>query len=547
MEETNRSKRKIVILCMLTLLIVAVGAGVYFFVFRKQTGDDQMGQREKMMQSESGIIVASGATMVGMEEETFALQTTDSQLVVEEVYLASGDEVEAGSKILKFTEDSLKAVQLELAHAQKEAELAYRQGLIDYQIAVIEAKSAYDTTLLEAEYAQTAYQTSLAEAQDEIDQLKEELEEAQELYEEYYDGIYEQGYEKLYEVAEKKELYETNEALYWDTLKKWNIDDSQVNNSSGGARTMSSGGTMQSARGGISAGNSDQISALELIEDTYRANKEDYEQALEDCEKAVKTATAGMEQAKAEYDLLVLELEQAEIDYEKKAATYLADYEAALSERTVAENTYNTEMKRQQETLDTLLDEKEDTQDCYTLFQESVADGYLYTQNRGTIIMVMAAKGSPLEEDAMILAYSNPDTVTVSASVEQSDIAALSVGEEAVVVSGEYGNLAGTITKINPVSNSGGRSSITYTVEVTLQEGHADVQANRTVTVYFGISLEEYEQQAAEATNNRPEGTMPEGEMPEGSMLEGTSPQRPEEQGMEARPDSAGEQRGGGF
>lgn len=542
MEETNRSKRKIVILCMLTLLIVAVGAGVYLFVFRKQTGDDQMGQREKMMQSESGIIAASGATMVGMEEETFALQTTDSQLVVEEVYLASGDEVEAGSKILKFTEDSLKAVQSELAHAQKEAELAYRQGLIDYQIAVIEAKSAYDTILLEAEYAQTDYQTSLAEAQDEIDQLKEELEEAQELYEEYYDGIYEQGYEKLYEVAEKKELYETNEALYWDTLKKWNIDDSHVNNSSGGARTMSSGGTMQSARGGISAGNSDQISALELIEDTYRANKEDYEQALEDCEKAVKTATAGMEQAKAEYDLLVLELEQAEIDYEKKAATYLADYEAALSEGTVAENTYNTEMKRQQETLDTLWDEKEDTQDCYTLFQESVADGYLYTQNRGTIIMVMAAKGSPLEEDAMILAYSNPDTVTVSASVEQSDIAALSVGEEAVVVSGEYGNLAGTITKINPVSNSGGRSSITYTVEVTLQEGHADVQANRTVTVYFGISLEEYEQQAAEATNNRPEGTMPEGEMPEG-----TSPQRPEEQGMEARPDSAGEQRGGGF
>lgn len=537
MEETNQSKRKIVILCLVALLIVFGGVAVWFLAIR-QSGDSQMAQREEMMQNDSGVITASGATMVGMEEEIFTLQTRDSQLIVEEVYLSSGDVVEAGSKILKFTEDSLKAVQSELAHAQTEAELAYRQGLIDYQIAVIKAKSAYDTTLLEAEYAQTAYETSLAEAQAEIDQRKESLEEAKELYEEYYDGIYEQGYEKFYEVAEKKELYETNEALYWDTLKKWNIDDSQVNNSSAGSQTTGSGSTMQAARGGASAGNSDQISALALIEDTYRANKEDYEQALEDCEKAVKTAAAGMEQAKAEYDLLTLALEQAEIDYEKKAATYLADYETTLSEGTVAENTYHTEMKRQQEILDTLLDEKEDTQDCYTLFQESVADGYLYTQNRGTIMIVMVTKGSSLEEDTMLLAYSNPDTVTVAASVEQSDIAALSVGEEAVVVSEEYGNLAGIITEINPVSNSGGRTSITYTVEVTLQEGYTDVQANRTVTVYFGISLEEYEQQAAEATHNRPEGTVP---------PEGASPHSSEEQGMEARPDGAGEQRGGGF
>lgn len=334
----------------------------------------------------------------------------------------------------------------------------------------------------------------LAEAQKEIDQLEEERKEAEELYQEYYDGINNGSYEIEYELEDKKALYETNEALYWSTLKKWNLDDSQINNSSGGTETAA--GTQQGDRGGSSTQDISQVTALELLEDTYRANRDAYEQALEECSKAKETAQAGIEKAQAEYELRSLQLEQAKIDYEKKAAAGKADYETALAQGAIAESIYQTELKSKQKELDVLADAKEETAENLALFESYLEDGYLYTDNRGTIMAVMVSKGQSLETDDIIMAYSNRDLVTVSASVDQSDIASISVGDNAVAVSQEYGALEGTVTQLNPISDSGGRANVTYSVEVTLEAGETEIEANRTVTLYFGMDLEEYEAMA---------------------------------------------------
>lgn len=493
MEEKRKVKSKIVFLCF---FLLAVAVGVWYYVTKQNTAENEQGQEAgKRVQDETELISASGATMIGMDRVTFELDTQEAQLVVEEVYISSGEEVEKGSKILKFTEESVEEVQRELSHAAAEAVLNYRQGLLDYELALIEAAQTRDTALLETEYAQNAYDSLLAEAKEEVDKLEEELEAAKELYEEYYNGINNNGYEIEYELEAKKELYETNEALYWATLKKWNIDDSQVNNSSAATMSADGGGQTGGMSRGGSAGNTDawQITALELLEDTYRANKEDYEQAKENCATAIEAAQAGLARAQAEYERLAMEVEEAKINYEKKAAAGEADYNMAVAEGAVAKSDYQTEVKKQQEALEILADEKEETADSLALFESYAADGYLYTESRGTIMMLMVSKGQTMEADDMILAYSNPELITIFASVDQSNIASVAVGDNAVIVSEEYGNLTGTVTEINPVSNSGGMASVTYTVVITLDETDTQVEANRTVTVYFGMSLEEYE------------------------------------------------------
>lgn len=495
MEERRKIKSRIIFLCFF-IALTAVAAGLWKDWKERNTGNGEnaFAGPEGMRDSRTEFVTASAVTMTGMDRIAFELDTEDIQLVVEEVYVSSGEEVEKGSKILKLTQDSVEEAHRELSHAAVEAQLHYRQGLLDYELAVIEAKKTRDSSLLESEYAQADYDMVLAEAQKEIDQLEEERKEAEELYQEYYDGINNGSYEIEYELEDKKALYETNEALYWSTLKKWNLDDSQINNSSGGTETAA--GTQQGDRGGSSTQDISQVTALELLEDTYRANRDAYEQALEECSKAKETAQAGIEKAQAEYELSSLQLEQAKIDYEKKAAAGKADYETALAQGAIAESIYQTELKSKQKELDVLADAKEETAENLALFESYLEDGYLYTDNRGTIMAVMVSKGQSLETDDIIMAYSNRDLVTVSASVDQSDIASISVGDNAVAVSQEYGALEGTVTQLNPISDSGGRANVTYSVEVTLEAGETEIEANRTVTLYFGMDLEEYEAMA---------------------------------------------------
>ena len=56
----------------------------------------------------------------------------------------------------------------------------------------------------------------------------------------------------------------------------------------------------------------------------------------------------------------------------------------------------------------------------------------------------------------------SPETVTVTASVDQSDIASVSIGESVTVEISDHGTFRGTVSKINPVSQSNSKSSIYY-------------------------------------------------------------------------------------
>jgi hypothetical protein len=134
--------------------------------------------------------------------------------------------------------------------------------------------------------------------------------------------------------------------------------------------------------------------------------------------------------------------------------------------------------------------------------------------------------------------YSNTEEMAVTVSVDQSDISKLAVGDEAYVMSSSAQGCTGTVTSINPITNSDSRTNVTYNVTVTLSGDTSAFTVNQSVTVIFGVSAEEIEkmmQQSEEQPGDNSQENMP-GDTPENGQ-DG----RPDgEQGMEGAPGADG-------
>lgn len=498
MEESLKALRKKAlikkIIGLLVVVIIVCMIGAFYYVnkakMNEASGNKDPGERNTDLVQMGDSVIATGTTTVGMNTEEIELSYLETELLIEEVYLNNGNQVEENTPILKIASDDIEEAKWELKRKVVEAQLAYRQGKMDYLTGETEAQAVYDTTLKETEFAETEYQNSLANAELELSELEQKVEDALELYTEYSEGIENNAYYEEYEVASKKELYETNKSLYEEYLKRWNIEDREVN-TSGGENTANT--NMQGGMGGAgsSTDKQERLTALGLLEDEYRENLEEYEQASEEYVDALATAKASISSAKADYELQTLELEQGKIDYDKKAASYLATYESAILKSETAQNTYQTAMKKLKEELNQLENDLEDATENQNEFQSLLGEGCLNTTNRGDVVMITVRENSLLNDADMVLAYSNPDTVMVNASVDQANIASLEVGDEASVTIEEVGTFTGIITEINPISNSSSKASVTYSVVVTLQGDISTVSANKTATVFFGTTPEE--------------------------------------------------------
>ena len=229
---------------------------------------------------------------------------------------------------------------------------------------------------------------------------------------------------------------------------------------------------------------------LAMVEETDEI-KALYDEAVENYENAKATAEAGIEKAKSELVVLQAKLDEEKISYEQSLIEAQKAYDQAIAGQKNAQMVYDSTVKQLEEDFDTLKDEEESALENQELFEETVGDGYFYTKENGTVMMTTVRSGSTLTEDSMILAYSNPDVVTVAASVDQSDIAKISVGQQAYVVISSYGSFEGIVSSFNPVSSSAGSANVTYMVNVKLEGDISALESNLTAYVYFGLTDEE--------------------------------------------------------
>lgn len=286
------------------------------------------------------------------------------------------------------------------------------------------------------------------------------------------------------------------------------------------------GGMPGGAMGGGSMGggyseSETQLSVYNLLDEMVTQEAEEYKTALENYETAKRTAQAGLDKAQSDLASLEAELVRAQTEYEKQLISCKSDYEITLAESDNAQAVYEVTLESLEETLTSLENEKEDAAENLALFEKVIGDGYFYTQSAGTIVMNGVRKGSYLSGESLIIAYSDPEKVSVTASVNQSDIAGISIGDNAYVVISEYGSYQGKVTMLNPVTQAQSRSSVTYQVTVALEGDVSALDSNLTAYVYFGMTeemIQEMENMQQGADGN-PEGDG--GRVPEGGNMPG--------------------------
>lgn len=507
----DKKRKKRIALMVAAAIIVAAGA-VSGYLYWRSTLTTETPQTPFPPRDGENVVSATGTTSTGLIEKEIALDFLDADLIVEDVYVSSADEVESGTAVLRLTDNSYKEAYRELERALMEAELAYRQGEIDYENKKLEAENEQKHSQIASDFAQIVYDDTLMEAQIAVQRTEQEVVDAQEIVDEYIDGIENDAYREEYEVDEKKAAYERNVALFFEKLDDYGYeldddddDDPNTYNIVQKGSTGSTGAAGSSGSGDSSTSQSGEgeSTVLAMLKAEYQENKEEYDDAVKDYEAALAQAKAGLAQAQDTLELKQLALEEAQMDYEKKKAVADADYEKAVLCGQKAQTVYQTTIKRQEEALEVLSDALEDARDNMESFEEIFPDGCAYTEGAGTVLMIRAMKGMELEKEGILFAYSDASVMNVNASVDQSVISQIQVGEEAAIVMEDYDTCTGIVKSINPISESTSRSSVTYNVVLEIQGDISELSANVTANVYFGMDAQAYEERRNENKENR--------------------------------------------
>ncbi len=512
-----KSKRKVLIL-IITVLIIGVISTILFFILKNK--DEVMNPFPQMNQLGEDIVTATGLTSTGMTEEECDLDFLETSLYVEEKYLSIGDQVEEGTPVFKISDESLKEAQEELDNAVTEADLGYRQGVITYEQEKLEAENAYSKAEINKEYAQAEYDSSLEETKQQVEDLTEQVEEAKELYDEYCAVVESDYYYTYYNIKELKDTYYDNFTFQMNLYEEWDIEglndkypggaSEKSSEGAGDEGNVEMGGQMPGGKlGGGSQGNNDLSSKLtvyEMMDELVQKNGEEYETAMESYEKETLMAKASLDQAKSNLAVLQAELTEAQLTYEKQVITSKADYNATIAESDNAKSVYDTTINKIEEALEQLKDTKEEALNHQAEFESILGDGYFYTKSSGIIVMNRVMEKNTLSVDGVILAYSDPGTVTVKASVDQSEIAKVSVGDTAYAVINEYGNYSAVVTSMDPVSSSNSKSSVTYTVTLELEGDISNLESNLTAYVYIGMDEEQMQQMQRMSQENKKDG-----------------------------------------
>lgn len=248
------------------------------------------------------------------------------------------------------------------------------------------------------------------------------------------------------------------------------------------------------------------IRTVSLLEQEAEDAEEKYTTALEEYEDEIASAELTLQVLLSRLETAREDFVDAQVSYQKQSLNATTVYETAVAKGKTAQDDYDTQLTSLKDSLDRLQDAQKEADSNLALFEKLVGDGYLYVEESGTVLMLMAEAGKALTGGSMIFAYSNPEQISVSVSVSQNDIARLYVGETATVIISDYGSYSGVIETINPVASSNSRTSVNYTVTVNVQGDVKGLDSNLTASVIFGEGESETKPSGGETPE---QGSMP--------------------------------------
>ncbi|MCD7751674.1 MAG: HlyD family efflux transporter periplasmic adaptor subunit [Lachnospiraceae bacterium] len=361
-------------------------------------------------------------------------ETVEKYLKVEEVYVASGQRITEGEAVLKFTDSSVSDVRKLLQSALVDARSDYAEAESTYELALLEAQTTYDTSMISQSYASEIYQYATSSVSDnitslqlEISQLESETASLEEAVTEAQESLNELLAD--YDYSALFELYEGTMALI--------EEDGYIENTA---------------------------NYMQIIE-LYESRMNSYNNAVSAVEKAEEALQDNLDQIEELESELAQAQAQASIGEMQAAQTY----ESSLLDGEYAETTYNATVADLKEDLEEAAGTLEEIQDQIDAFEAFVGDdGIIYADGAGIITSVGYEAGDTLTGTGTIISYAPTSDMTISIDSTQEDVVSMTVGDTVAVEFTTYPDetYEGTILSIDTTATSRSSSTISYTVVI---------------------------------------------------------------------------------
>lgn len=375
----------------------------------------------------------------------------EKYLRIEDIYVAAGENVEAGAELMKFTDSSVTAVRKKLASVVTEAEVSLTEAKAEYNIGLLNAKSTYDVSLLASGSADSVYQAQqtavnagltqlqqkLVVLQGEIDGLKEDLEDG-----EFWDA-YEEA-EKAYNAAKE--------------------DMEEVNINSPAAYTARYS--------------------------TYTKAKSTYEQMVEQVEQINESIDA------KQHEMLEVQEEINRYSSQMKMDSLEAEQtqESNKLDGETAESIYGYTVDSLEEAVTAAENTLKEAEDNLALFDSFIGENNtVCATEAGKIISILYEVDDEIITTGNLLTYSTGTEETITVDIAEEDIVDIQVGDAVSIEFTAYPDeiYEGTISEISTKITDSHASTVNYPVTIAVSGDTSKLYGGMAADVTFAVETRE--------------------------------------------------------
>lgn len=531
-KEIEMTKKKLFAGIAIVLCLLLMCGGIGYRFLKSPIKEQQLPYREVQVEHGDLNLTFTGEGTTADENiiQELDVDTAAVKLVIEEVYVASGDVIETSAQLYKITEESFAAAKAYYEKLVADADKAVEVAQVEYDTG--KAQAAYDkevtkTTANNAKAIYDAQNSSLdqkaAEAQATLDNAKTQISTYQSNLEQntYYTDAGVAEKQDALKAAEKKEktaqkAYETAQKEYDEFLAKINTGIQEMH------QAVTDAGTVENAAETISKkleklvernhSLSEKKTVLDEAEKNYQNAREEkqkaqteYQSANTTYEKSVSEATARKETLEASLTSLEWACTTAQNAAETGKVENQNIYDSAILEGEYADTVYHTAVAAYEEALEEAKEALEEAKKQQSALL-ALENGILTAEYAGELSAVYYEAGDTINASIPLVAYCDTNTLTIETEVSQEDISKIAVGDTVqIMLTGVRGNMPeGKITYIASSATTGrSMSNVTYTVKISVDNSDGAIAANTSAYVMFHYgTLEDVDYIFTEAISN---------------------------------------------
>lgn len=453
----SRKKKRIIIFAAAFCLLLAA-AGYTLFIAPLKDKDVWVYKETEVERGRLTLgVTESGALEYGIKNILYDLdletgeqdeddeeeETTQRYLKVEEVYVAPGQRISPGDPLIKFTDTSVGSVRRLLEGALVDAKSEYSEAEAEYELAVLEAKTDYDTRKVSQSFADSLYRSSKSTIDNDISEIQVEISQRTA----NITALEEKAAAAQEDYEEALEEYQAVKATMDITEK-----DNTVNFMTVQSEYLSAQSNCQNTK-----------TALEQAQEKLSENAEQITRLQDKLQAAQGKRTIDKLDAEQTYRESVLNGQNAEITYNAKLESLKEELAEAQKDVELA-----------QERLDAL-----------EAFVEG--DGILYADGEGVVTSVGYEAGDVLSAKGTVVSYASPEDMSISVDVTQEDVVSMFVGDKVEISFAAYPDTIyeGTIHSINTTADSRTSATISYTVVISVEGDTSLLYGGMTADITF--------------------------------------------------------------